>query len=98
MYRLKNIQVELDILIQVFKSSHDVDIKYSNRIRELISKYWPKVSTQLAKTSSYLVINFVDIDYVLNFIVFSSKCFIVMQSSNAFKLFDAYVINSLQLL
>ncbi len=89
MYRPKNTRVESNILTRIFGSSHDVNTKYSNRIRELVSKYQPKVSTRLAKTSSYLVIDFVDIDYVLNFIVFSSKCSIVMQSSNALELFNA---------
>ncbi len=50
-----------------------------------------KVSIRLAKTRNYLMINFVNIKCVLNFIIFYSKYSIVMQSSNAFKFFDTYI-------
>jgi len=50
-----------------------------------------KVLTRLAKTRNYLVIDFLNMKYVLNLIIFYSKYSIVMQSSNAFEFFNTYI-------
>ena len=50
-----------------------------------------KVLTRLAKTRNYLVIDFLNMKYILNLIIFYSKYSIVMQSSNAFEFFNTYI-------
>ena len=54
---------------QVFGSSHDVDIEY-----------WLEFAIRLAKTWSDLVVEFVDINCVLNLMIFFLKCCIGIES------------------
>ncbi len=57
---------------QVFELGHDVDIEYRLEF-----------SIRFAKTWSDLVVEFVDMNCVLNFMIFFLKCCIVMQLDNA---------------